>query len=193
MATSGIVGGSSIDVNSLVSQLVAAERKPLDDQLARAATKNTTQISAASALLGALSSFQSSLNGLKTTTVFSGRSTTSTNADIATATAAANAVPGRYDIEVERLASAQQISSVAFPQGATTVVGSGSLTLSLGGTSFTVSVGEPGNTLADIRNAINSSTDNPGISASIINATDGAHLVLTSSKTGAACYDSMPS
>lgn len=186
MATSGIVGGSTIDVNSLVSQLVAAERKPLDDQLARAAQKNATQISATSALLGALSSFQSALNGLKTTTVFSGRSTTSTNEDIVTATATANAAPGRYDVEVERLASAQQISSVAFPQGGTTVVGTGSLTLTLGGTSFSVTVGEPANTLADIRTAINSATDNPGISASIINAADGAHLVLTSTKTGVA-------
>lgn len=185
MATSGIVGGSTIDVQSLVSQLVAAERKPLDDQLARAVTKNATQISATSALLGALSSFQSALNGLRTTTAFSGRSTTSTDADIVTATATANAVPGRYDIQVEQLASAQQISSAAFAEGGSTVVGNGSLTLSLGGTSFTVTVGEPANTLADIRNAINSATDNPGISASIINAADGAHLVLTSSKTGA--------
>lgn len=185
MATSGVVGGSSIDVNSLVSQLVAAERKPLDDQVARAASKVTTQISATSALLGALSQFQSALNGLKTTTVFSGRSTTSTNEDIVTATATANAAPGRYDIEVERLASAQQISSAAFAGGATSVVGSGTLTISLGGTSFSVGVADPGNTLADVRNAINSSTANPGVSASIINAADGAHLVLTSTKTGA--------
>jgi flagellar hook-associated protein 2 len=186
MATSGIVGGSSIDVNSLVSQLVAAERKPLDDQLTRAATKNATQISATAALLGSLSSFQSALNGLKTTTAFSGRSTTSSNEDIVTATATATAVPGRYDIEVERLASAQQISSAAFAQGSTTVVGSGSLTLTLGGTSFSITVGDPTNTLADIRNAINSATGNPGISASIINAADGAHLVLTSNQTGVA-------
>lgn len=186
MATSGVVGGSTIDVNTLVSQLVAAERKPLDDQLSRAVSKNTLQISATSALLGALSSFQSALNGLKTTNVFSGRSTTSTDADIVTATATATAAPGRYDIEVERLASAQQISSTAFAGGATTVVGSGTLTISLGGTSFSVGVAEPTNTLADIRTAINSSASNPGVSASIINAADGAHLVLTSTKTGAA-------
>lgn len=186
MATSGVVGGSTIDVQSLVSQLVAAERKPLDDQLARAVVKNTTKISATSALLGALSSFQSALNGLKTTNVFSGRSTTSSNKDIVTATASANAAPGSYDVEVERLATAQQISSGAFAGGATTVVGSGTLTISLGGTSFSVGVADPANTLADIRNAINTSSSNPGVSASIINAADGAHLVLTSTKTGAA-------
>jgi flagellar hook-associated protein 2 len=58
MATSGITGGSQIDVQSLVSQLVAAERRPLDDQVTRASARVTTQISATSALLGALSTFQ---------------------------------------------------------------------------------------------------------------------------------------
>lgn len=186
MATSGVVGGSSIDVQGLVSQLVAAERKPLDDQVARATSKVTTQISATSALLGALSQFQASLNGLKTTDAFSARTTGSTDPTIATATASATAVPGRYDIEVEQLASAQQISSNAFAQGGEHVVGTGTLTLSLGSTSFSVNVDGTDNTLAGIRNAINSATDNPGITATIITAADGAHLVLTSSKSGAA-------
>lgn len=186
MATSGIVGGSSIDVQSLVSQLVAAERKPLDDQLARANARVTTQISATSALLGALSSFQSSLSGLRTTTAFSGRSTTSTDATIATASATSTAVPGRYDIQVEQLATSHQISSSAFAGGSTSVVGNGQLTISLGSTSFAVTIDGSANTLADIRNAINSASDNPGVSATIINAADGAHLVLTATQTGAA-------
>lgn len=186
MATSGITGGSQIDVQSLVSQLVAAERRPLDDQVTRATTKVTTQISATSALLGSLSAFQAQLNGLKTTTVFSGRTTSSTDADILTATATASAAPGRYDIEVERIATSHQISSTAFAGGSSAVVGTGQLTISMGGTSFNVNIGATANTLADVRNAINSATDNPGVTATIINAADGAHLVLTSSKTGAA-------
>lgn len=186
MATSGIVGGSTIDVQSLVSQLVAAERQPLDAQLARANAKVTTQISATSTLLGALSSFQSSLNGLRTTTVFSGRAASSTDATIATASAASTAVPGRYDIEVEQLATSHQISSIAFAGGSSSVVGNGQLTVSLGDTSFTVTVGGDANTLADVRNAINGASDNPGVTATIINAADGAHLVLTSTRTGAA-------
>ncbi|MBL8266927.1 flagellar filament capping protein FliD [Steroidobacter sp.] len=186
MATSGITGGSQIDVQSLVSQLVAAERKPLDDQVTRATTKVTTQISATSALLGSLSAFQAQLNGLKTTTAFSGRATSSTDPEIATATATTSAVPGRYDIEVQQLATAQQLSSTAFVGGSSAVVGTGQLTISLGATSFNVSIGATANTLADVRNAINSATDNPGVTATIINASDGAHLVLTSTKTGAA-------
>jgi flagellar hook-associated protein 2 len=184
MAT-GPVGGSQIDVQSLVSQLVAAERKPLDDQVLRAKSRVTTQISATSALLGALSSFQSALNGLKTTTVFSGRSTSSTDTSILTASATASAVPGRYDVVVDRLASAHQISSNAFAQGSSQVVGTGTLSVSLGSTSFNVNIDGTNNTLAGIRDAINAASDNPGVTATLITAADGAHLVLTSSKTGA--------
>jgi flagellar hook-associated protein 2 len=184
MAT-GPVGGSQLDVQSLVSQLVAAERKPLDDQVLRAKSRVTTQISATSALLGALSSFQSALNGLKTTTAFSGRSTSSTDTSILTASATTSAVPGRYDVVVDRLASAHQISSNAFAQGSSQVVGSGTLSVSLGATSFNVNIDSSNNTLAGIRDAINAASDNPGVTATLITAADGAHLVLTSTKTGA--------
>jgi flagellar hook-associated protein 2 len=185
MAT-GPVGGSQLDVQSLVSQLVAAERKPLDDQMARAKSRVTTQISATSALLGSLSTFQAALNSLKTTTAFSSRATTSTDTSVLTASATTSAVPGRYDVIVDRLASAHQISSDAFASGSTQVVGTGTLTVSLGSASFNVNIGGTNNTLAGIRDAINAASDNPGVTATLINAADGAHLVLTSSKTGAA-------
>ncbi len=186
MATSGITGGSQIDVQTLVSQLVAAERKPLDDQVARAGSRVTTQISATSALLGSLSTFQTSLNNLRTTTAFSSRTTSSTDPAILTATATTSAVPGRYDVVVDRLASAHQISSNAFASGSSQVVGTGALNISLGSGSFSVNIDSTNNTLAGIRDAINTASSNPGVTATLINAADGAHLVLTSRQTGAA-------
>ena len=51
MATTSAVGGSQIDVQSLVSQLVAAERATPEAQIKRQSTQVTTQISA----LGTLS------------------------------------------------------------------------------------------------------------------------------------------
>jgi flagellar hook-associated protein 2 len=186
MATTGAVGGSSIDVQSLVSQLVAAERKPLDAQIARASSRVATQISAVGSLMGAMSSFQSALSSLRTTAAFNTRTTSSTDTSIATASATTSAVPGRYDIEVDTLASAHQISSTQFAQGSTQVVGTGTLTLSLGSSNFSVNIDSTNNTVAGIRDAINSASGNPGIKATIINAADGAHLVLTSTKTGAA-------
>ena len=185
-STSGVVGGSQIDVQSLASQLVAADRKPLDDAITRETTNVTTQISALGALMGSLSSFRSALAGLKTTDVFAVRSATSGDNTIFTASATSKAIPGAYDVEVEQLAKAQQLSSKAFPSGSTQVVGTGTLTLTLGSTSFSLTIDNTNSTLAGIRDAINSASSNPGIRATIIQGSDGAHLVLTSANTGAA-------
>jgi flagellar hook-associated protein 2 len=185
MATTGAIGGSQLDVNSLVSQLVAAERATQDKQIARDTSRVTTQISAMGTLMGSMSSFRVALASLKTEDVFAARSAISGNNDVFTAAAGAQAVPGIYSIEVEQLAKAQQLSSDPFEDGAATVVGTGTLTLSLGETSFEVSIADSDATLADIRDAINAASDNPGIRATLVQGTDGSRLVLSSSKTGA--------
>lgn len=185
-STSSISGGSQIDVASLTSQLVAAEREPLDAAITRETTRVTTQISALGTLMGALSTFRSSLSSLKTTDVFGTRNATSGDEKIFTASATSKAVSGTYNVEVEKLAKAQQISSDEFAGGSTQVVGTGTMTLSLGGSSFNVTIDSTNSTLAGIRDAINGATNNTGVRATLINASDGAHLVLTSNKTGAA-------
>ena len=66
MATITSTGaGSGLDVNGLVTQLVAAERAPLDARLARIDTNLTTEFTALSQLKGSMSGFQSALAGLK--------------------------------------------------------------------------------------------------------------------------------
>jgi flagellar hook-associated protein 2 len=65
-------------------------------------------------------------------------------------------------------------------------VGTGTLTLGLGGKTFTVNLDDTHSSLNAIRDAINSATDNPGVSATIVNGTNTAQLVLTSALTGAA-------
>jgi flagellar hook-associated protein 2 len=179
--------GSGLDINSLVSQLVAAEKAPRQTQITRAQTATVTSLTALAQFKGALSSFNSALSPLKTVESFAARGATSGDDDVFTASAASTAMPGSYEIEVESLASAHQLSSDAFADGASHVVGTGTLTISLGDESFSVSVDEDHNTLAAIRDAINSAAGNDHlVSASIINAADGAHLVLSSQKSGAA-------
>ncbi len=103
-----------------------------------------------------------------------------------TATAGSNAVAGSFGVTVSTLASAQQLLSSAFTGGAGAVVGTGALTLSVGGSSFGVTISSSDDTLSGIAGAINSATDNTGITATVIAGTDGAHLLLSSSQTGAA-------
>jgi flagellar hook-associated protein 2 len=186
MATTSAVGGSQIDVQSLVAQLVAADRATPDAQIQRQTSQVTTQISALGQLMGSLSSFRSALSSLKSVDVFSTRTATSSSDTTLSVTAGAKAVPGDYDIEVIQLAKAQQISSTAFADGATTVVGTGTLTVSVGGKSFDITIDSSNSTLAGIRDAINGDADNTGVRATLVTGTDGSRLVLSSSQTGAA-------
>jgi flagellar hook-associated protein 2 len=187
MATLQSTGlGSGLDVRSLVAQLVAAERAPKQNQITKQQTEVATKISAMGSLKGALGGFQTTLANLKTVAAFNVRSATSSDDKVFTATATSAAPEGVYDVKVEKLAKAHQLSSDPFAGGATSVVGTGLLTLSVGAKSFTVNVTSSDSTLEKIRDAINKAPDNTGVRAAIVQATDGAHLVLTSTKTGAA-------
>lgn len=179
--------GSGLDIASLVSKLVAAEKAPRQTQITRAQTAAVTTISALGSLKGAMGAFNEALTALKSESVFQARSANASNPDIFTATAGTSALSGTYDVEVESLASAQQIASNTFATGASQVVGTGTLTIGVGTKSFQVSIDDTNKTLAQIRDAINSAPDNgDSIRATIINAADGAHLMLTSQTSGAA-------
>jgi flagellar hook-associated protein 2 len=185
-SSSQAAGGSVIDVSSLVSQLVAATQAPQQAVITAQTQAVTTQISALGTLQSALSTFQSSLGALDTPSAFQVQSATSSDLTAFTASAGSGAVTGTYNVTVSALAQAQQLLSGAFAGGAASNVGTGTLALSLGGTSFDVSVNASDDSLADIAAAINSASGNPGISATVLQGADGAHLVLSSSLTGAA-------
>ncbi|HTP38998.1 MAG TPA: flagellar filament capping protein FliD [Steroidobacteraceae bacterium] len=190
-ASSGILSslgiGSGLDIGSLVSQLVAAERAPAQARITAQASDVATKISAMATLKSALSTFQSALVTLTTPSDFSAITASSSDESVFTATASPSAVEGDYDVEVSQLAKAQQLVSTAtFASGGDTAVGYGTLTLGLGGQSFSVTLDSSSNTLSDIRDAINSASGNPGIKASLIYGTGGTQLVLTSTVTGAA-------
>jgi flagellar hook-associated protein 2 len=187
MATLSSAGiGSGLDVQGIVTQLVAAERGPKQNQINKANAQIATKITAMGSLKGALGAFQNALSSLKTTDIFNSRTAKSGDEKIFTVSADSTATAGSYDVHVEKLAKAPQLSSDAFVTGATEVVGTGQLKIETGTKSFSVTIDEEHKTLADIRDAINKSTDNTDIKATIVKGTDGAHLVLTSSKTGEA-------
>jgi flagellar hook-associated protein 2 len=184
MAT-GAIGGSTLDVQSLVSQLVAAEAAPQQRILQARELKYNTTISALGALKGALSGFQNALEPLRAAGMYDARSASSADTDIFTATADATAAAGNYEIEVLDLASAHQLRSGPFLGGTSTIIGTGTLTIGSGDTSFSVEVDANNNTLAGIAAAINNSeTNRGGVQATIIKGTDGARLVLSASKSG---------
>src|SRR5579863_81639 len=184
-SSSGAAGGSVINVSSLVSQLVSATQAPQEALISSKTQAVTAQISAVGTLKSALSTFQSSLSAINTPSAFNTLSAASSDPTAFTATADADAVLGSYTIDIGHLAQGQQLVSNAFTGGSSATVGTGTLQISLGGANFNVSIDGSNNTVAGIAAAINSATGNPGVEASVVTGTDGAHLVLTSSVTGA--------
>ncbi len=74
---------------------------------------------------------------------------------------------GTYSVTVSALAQAQQLLSKPFTGDGTAAVGTGTLQVSLGGTSFNVDIGSGDDTLDGIAAAINSASGNPGITATV--------------------------
>src|SRR5688572_4410711 len=132
--------GSGLDIASLVTKLVAAEKAPRQTQITRAQTATVTTISALGSLKGAMAGFNDSLSALKSLDVFSARSANASDPDIFSASAGTSAISGTYDVEVESLASAHQIASNAIVGGAGATVGTGTLTIGMGAKTFQVSI-----------------------------------------------------
>ena len=182
MATISAAGiGSGLDVDSIVSQLVAIERRPID-LLKQQATKLSTQLSSFGLMQSYVGNLQSAASQLTGTTLWAKTSATSSDATSVGVTPSASAAAGSYSIEVSQLARAQSLASGAYADSAT-VLGQGTLTFTRGdGSTAEVVIGADDTTLAGIRDRINAS--NAGVSASIVNDASGARLVFTATSTG---------
>ncbi|SEK69627.1 flagellar filament capping protein FliD [Nitrosovibrio tenuis] len=187
--------GSNLDVNGIVSQLMAIERRPLDLLTQRGADYQA-KLSAYGALKGAMSAFQTAMNGLADGAKFQAATASAADPSVFTVTANGKAVPGSYSVEVQQLAQQQKIRSEGFAS-ASSAVGSGMLTIQYGtydsgSNTFTLNSGKPAqtitidpsnNTLSGVRDTVNAA--NIGVSATIINDGTSSKLVLTAKDTGA--------
>jgi flagellar hook-associated protein 2 len=179
--------GSGLDVNAIVTALVNARQAAPQQQITDRTNQINSTLGGLNSLSSVLSQLQSSLATLTSINTFSSYSATLTptggSASIGAATTMSSAQPGTYTVAVSQLATAQQRASGTF--SSTAAVGAGSLNVTVGSTTMNISVSAT-NTLSDIASAINSSSSNPGVTATIINGVNGQQLMLSSSKTGVA-------
>ena len=180
----GILGvGSGIDIDSIVTALVNAEKAPKTLQLDRLEKTTTSRFSALGTLKGSLSALQTSIQGLNKSSIFDSRTASSTSTSVLTAKASTSAIAGKYSVQVQQLASGSKVGlqSVA---SSSAKFNSGTLTISAGSSSFEVDVTAANNTLAGLRDSINAEGKSAGISATIVSDSSGSRLVLSSGKTG---------
>lgn len=209
--TSSVTPASSsagtLDVPTLVSQLMAAERQPIDKLNTKVASYQT-KISSFGTISGLVSGFQTALQGL--TSKLQGVSATSSDASVfsASTSAGSTAAAGTYALNVTNLAQAQSLvaagqtsSTAAISNGvATTItfdfgtisggtlsagVYSGATFASNGRGTKSITIDGTNNTLQGISDAINAAQI--GVSATIVNDGSGTpyRLALTSTSSGA--------
>ena len=188
MGISSSVGvGTGLNLTSLVNQLVAAEGQPVYTALDKREKLATASVSALGSIKSALSTFNDALKSLNSTSNLASLQATVADSSRLTATASASAVPGNYSMEVQSLAApASLTTSASNASAALDSSGNGYLQIApRSGAAWHLSIAAT-DTLANVRDKINSASDNPGITATVINADNGAHLVLTSTKIGTA-------
>lgn len=183
MATISSLGiGSGLDLNGLLDQLNAAERKKLEP-IKMQQKNHQAKISAYGKLQSALTKLQEAAAKLNDPKFFQNVSSNVVGSGVKAA-AKSDAPPGRYSVNVEQLATAQSIVANGV-ESRTAQLGAGQVTLTLGnGTTKEVAIDPAKSSLEDIRKAINDSKS--GVTATIVNDGSGTphRLVLTSNKTG---------
>src|SRR3546814_4766568 len=92
ISVSGI--GSGLDINGLVTQLVAVERAPAQNQIDTQRSRVQSKISALGSLNSALDSLKTTFTALSDGSAFSKRTVNSADPSVLTATASSAAVPG---------------------------------------------------------------------------------------------------
>jgi len=177
--------GSGLDINSIVEQLVTAERAPTANRLTQRESKANEELSALGKFKSALATFKDSLAKLTDAATFQGRTVKVEDDKVFTASADSTSLPGNYSVEVMNLAAAQRLRSIGYAD-ATSSIGTGTLAITVNGATANIVIASPANSLNDIRDAINASPGNPGVRATIVNASDGAHLIVSATETGAA-------
>lgn len=184
--------GSGLDVNSIVEQLTALEKRPLV-QLQSRAISIQTQLSAFGTIKSQIAALQDAASKLRLDGSWNGLTVNSSNAAAVSGTVSGTAAATSISVEVFKLAKAQSLASNAVP--AATNMGTGTLTIQLGAwnagmTSFTagaapavpITIAPGEDSLATIASKINGA--NAGVTATVLKDATGERLLLRSKDTG---------
>ncbi|WP_253657467.1 flagellar filament capping protein FliD [Vibrio sp. Y58_MX_L22] len=175
----GMSGG--MDVNSMVSKIVDAERVPKQQRIDNERTTINASISAYGRLRESLDTMKNLMANFRQEKAFAVRTVETTNDNIVSATATTDAIAGKYAIDVLQLAQSHKVASDVLPEDAK--FGPGKLQISLGDERFNIDV-RSRSKLIDVVRGINGAKDNPGVRASLINDVEGPRLILASNLSG---------
>jgi flagellar hook-associated protein 2 len=184
--------GSGLNVDSIITQTMKLERRPLD--LLQAKINGTsTQISSYGQIKSAMSALYDAAKGLTDLDTWRSKQFTTGDKSFVTGSVTSAATAAGFSLEVNRLAKAQSLASGSFASG-TTMGADGQITLQKGrwdaaGTSFAADSSGAVNisiaatdTLGDVAAKITQS--GAGITAVVVKDGQGERLLVRSTETG---------
>lgn len=186
--------GSGLDIESIVSQLMTVESRPLSLLAAKEASYQA-KLSAFGQIKSVLSSLQTATTALNDADKFAATKATSSGDGGITASSSTSAATGSFSVEVMQMAKIQRVATPAttsfVPSAGTLTINFGTVSDVNGSNTFvddvparTASLDFTGSTLEELRDAINASTT-LGVKANIVNNGSQNQLVLSGSATGA--------
>ncbi|MEW7311530.1 flagellar filament capping protein FliD [Buttiauxella gaviniae] len=175
---------SSIDPQSMATQLAGYDVQALKSQLKTQQARLTAQQTALKSLKSGLSTFRTALSNLnKTNAGMLKTSATMSVENMVSATTTSDARKGTYNLFIEQLASAHQ---VAFDKldDSTIASATGNLDITINNKTLTIDMDKV-DSLSSLAKAINGSDDNPGVTASLVRSGGEVRLMLSSDNSGA--------
>ncbi len=176
---------SGLNTTEIIDALLKAERQPAV-LMETEQTEKTNIVTALKALQAKLLALNTTAGRLAQRAAFDSYSVNVSDDSYLTASASGRVATGSYDLQVQSVARNHQIASQGFADQSQALLGTGSITVSVGsGSPRTITIDSSNNSLTGVARAINNARI--GVTASVVN--DGSssnpyRLILTSSKTG---------
>jgi len=175
--------GSGLDLESIISSTLQATNQPKQAQFQKLESRYETELSALGAVKSALSKFDDVITKLSDSDLFDKRVAQlkqPESGDLIRFSSNDDSTGGSFEVEVQQLAEGSRAVSAdgTFTSADQEITTSDStLSFSAGDKSFDLNIAA-NSTLEDIRQQINDSADNFGVTANIINTGTEAKLVI---------------
>jgi flagellar hook-associated protein 2 len=179
--------GSGIDLESVISASLNARKAQLQQPITTKKTNTQITLSGVGQLKSAIASYVTTLKDMAKTDAFNKRAVNITqdkDNPILKVESKAGSSNGQYNITVNKLATTSKFEGTFDSSTDALITEDGILTFKAGDKTFSVDV-KAGDSLQSVRKRINNNGDNFGLTANIINTSDGkAKLVMDSGVSG---------
>lgn len=186
---------SSLDPITMATQLATYDVQSFQQRYQTQSTQYQSQLTALGKVETALRAFRTAITEMNSaTSSIVKNSATVSQEGYFSATADANALAGSYQVFVEQVATAHQVSASmpANLDATTQVPTTGTMDFTINGETMTLDLstldsdGDGVATMADLVSAINNDSNNPGVNATLVRSNGQTYFMLSSTETGVA-------